>query len=206
MSDTEVTGERIEEDRVSEVASSCRSPSETEWKSVKQDLRLCSKKKYSLFKKKTSSDNVLAYELASRQLRVKKEMTVVRAELEAYEAENNPDVIFRRPTKITRSVKVNDSYSADSPVSRWFQQQAIAKSSPPVSAVPNVQPAVPSSAIDSIIKQSQMPKLEMKVFNGDPLDFQQWFVSFENLIEDLTDDPVRRLHYLSQYTSGEVTS
>ena len=46
----------------------------------------------------------------------------------------------------------------------------------------------------------------MKVFHGDPLDFQQWLISFEKLIEEMTDDPVRRLHYLGQYTAGDANT
>ena len=44
------------------------------------------------------------------------------------------------------------------------------------------------------------------MFNGDELDFQQWLVSFERIIEENTSDPARRLHYLVQYTAGNANT
>ena len=58
--------------------------------------------------------------------------------------------------------------------------------------------------LNETMKKSQLPKLELTVFEGDPLNFQQWIMSFEKLIEDSTSDPARRMHYLMQYTSGEA--
>jgi hypothetical protein len=60
------------------------------------------------------------------------------------------------------------------------------------------------ATLESIMKQNQIPKLELKVSEGDPMDFQQWLVSFEKLVEEATNDPARRLHYLSQYTAGNA--
>lgn len=61
-------------------------------------------------------------------------------------------------------------------------------------------------AFSEALKGNQLPKLELSVFSGDPLDFQQWLASFENIIEDATTEPARRLHYLMQYTAGNARS
>ena len=58
--------------------------------------------------------------------------------------------------------------------------------------------------LDDTMKRSQLPKLELSVFRGDPLNFQQWMVSFEKVIEESTSDATHRLHYLLQFTSGEA--
>lgn len=60
--------------------------------------------------------------------------------------------------------------------------------------------------LNETMRQSQMPKLDIKTFTGDPLEFQSWLVAFEKLIEEATTDPVRQLHYLSQYTKGEANT
>jgi len=73
-------------------------------------------------------------------------------------------------------------------------------------AVPSTTASSLSTSLEGMLKLSQMPKLEMKVFHGDPLDFQRWLISFEKLIEEMTDDPVRRLHYLGQYTAGDANT
>ena len=61
--------------------------------------------------------------------------------------------------------------------------------------------------IDSLCKsvqRTQLPKLELSVFAGDPLEFQLWSASFRRLVEDVTSDPSHRLHYLMQHTVGDA--
>ena len=58
--------------------------------------------------------------------------------------------------------------------------------------------------LSETLKRSQLPKLDLPVFAGDPIEFQQWLGSFENIIEDAVSDPAKRLHYLMQYTTGSV--
>lgn len=45
-----------------------------------------------------------------------------------------------------------------------------------------------------------LPKREIQPFDGDPLHFQAFVCSFEQVIETKTGDPDDRLHYLAQYT------
>ena len=61
-------------------------------------------------------------------------------------------------------------------------------------------------SLNETMKRSQLPRLDLPVFNGDELDFQQWLVSFERIIEENTSDPARRLHYLVQYTAGNANT
>ena len=61
-------------------------------------------------------------------------------------------------------------------------------------------------SLNETIKRNQLPGLHLPVFNGDELDFQQWLVTFERIIEENTDDPARRLHYLVQYTAGNANT
>ena len=63
---------------------------------------------------------------------------------------------------------------------------------------------VVAESFSEVLKRTQLPKLELSVFSGDPIEFQQWLVSFENIIEDATADPARRLHYLMQYTADSA--
>ena len=58
-------------------------------------------------------------------------------------------------------------------------------------------------SLNETMRRNQLPKLELSVFDGDALEFQQWLVSFEKIIEQNTADPAQRLHYLIQYTSGK---
>jgi len=58
--------------------------------------------------------------------------------------------------------------------------------------------------LSETLKRSQLPKLDLPVFAGDPIEFQQWLGSFENIIEDAVSDPAKRLHYLMQYTTGSA--
>ena len=49
-----------------------------------------------------------------------------------------------------------------------------------------------------------LPKPEVPVFSGDPMDYQTFIRAFENLIEASTDSNSARLYYLIQYTQGDV--
>ena len=49
-----------------------------------------------------------------------------------------------------------------------------------------------------------LPKPEVPVFSGDPIDYQTFILTFENLIEANTDSNSARLYYLIQYTQGDV--
>ena len=61
-------------------------------------------------------------------------------------------------------------------------------------------------SLNETMKRAKLPKLELSVFRGDSLEFQQWLVSFEKLIEVNTLDPAQRLHYLMQYTAGDANT
>ena len=56
------------------------------------------------------------------------------------------------------------------------------------------------------MQQNLMPKIELSILKGDPLEFQQWIISFEKTIEESTNDPAHRLHYLMQYTAGDANT
>jgi len=64
-----------------------------------------------------------------------------------------------------------------------------------------------NAVVDSFseaLKRTQLPKLELSVYDGNAIEFQQWLMSFENIIEAATSEPAKRLHYLMQYTSGSA--
>ena len=53
------------------------------------------------------------------------------------------------------------------------------------------------------IKQGfALPKKELSVFDGDPLDYWNFIKSFENSIVNNTASESEKLMYLLQYTSG----
>jgi hypothetical protein len=49
-----------------------------------------------------------------------------------------------------------------------------------------------------------VPKPEVPVFSGDPIDCQSLIRAFENFIEANTDSNSARLYYLIQYNQGDV--
>ena len=49
-----------------------------------------------------------------------------------------------------------------------------------------------------------LPKSEMPTFGGDPCEYPNFIRAFESLIEGKTSSESVKLHYLVQYTSGEV--
>ena len=49
-----------------------------------------------------------------------------------------------------------------------------------------------------------LPSSEVQVFDGDPTNYYNFVRSFTNLIEAKTTDSKIRLHYLVQYTRGDV--
>ena len=49
-----------------------------------------------------------------------------------------------------------------------------------------------------------LPKPEVPIFSGDPIDYQTFVRAFENLIESNTESSSARLYYLIQYTRGDV--
>ena len=49
-----------------------------------------------------------------------------------------------------------------------------------------------------------LPKPEVPVFGGDPVEYSNFVKAFECLIESRTESSSSRLHYLAQYTEGEV--
>ena len=53
-------------------------------------------------------------------------------------------------------------------------------------------------------QRSTLPNLQVPVFHGDPLEYQTFIHAFESLVEAKTTNGTERLHYLEQYTSGEV--
>ncbi len=56
-----------------------------------------------------------------------------------------------------------------------------------------------------VLNNSRLPNVSVAVFDGsNPIDYAMWKTSFECLIESSTDDPVRRLSFLCQYTSGQA--
>ena len=59
-------------------------------------------------------------------------------------------------------------------------------------------------SLNETLKQNQLPKLELTVFGGDSLEFQQWLICFEKLIESNTREPAQKLQYLMQYTVGDA--
>ena len=49
-----------------------------------------------------------------------------------------------------------------------------------------------------------LPRPEVPVFDGDPIEYQTFVRAFENLIEANTDSDSARLYYLIQYVRGDV--
>lgn len=65
--------------------------------------------------------------------------------------------------------------------------------------------------IEELVVQQQrsaltltLPKPEVPVFSGDPIEYNKFVKAFETLIEARTDSDSARLYYLAQYTSGAV--
>ena len=83
---------------------------------------------------------------------------------------------------------------------------AVAKSTPQTMLVPPV-----NGDMHLLLRQQQeaimaltLPKPDVPVFTGDPVEYCDFIRAFENLIERKTSSPSTRLYYLLQYTSGQV--
>ena len=66
-------------------------------------------------------------------------------------------------------------------------------------------------ALQRLVQQQQqsvmaltLPQPTIKVFTGDPIDYNDFVRGFEHLVEEKTLNPSARLYYLIQYTSGPV--
>ena len=53
-------------------------------------------------------------------------------------------------------------------------------------------------------QKSNLPKPDVPVFDGDPMEYDNFMRAFEHIIETKVKSEVERLYYLEQYTSGDV--
>ena len=168
----------------------------------------------------------------AKQLEIEKELAVTRAELLVYEQFNDedpeinipllrnrtdaPDLHRRPPSNIKHESSggkvgrlrgeyidsriIHDSERSIKQADRETEINSIAGFGQPS----NVDRVMES--LNETMKRAQLPKLELSIFRGDSLEFQQWLVSFEKLIEVNTLDPAQRLHYLMQYTAGDANT
>ena len=81
----------------------------------------------------------------------------------------------------------------------------------PVDIPPSAEESTPKDSIGQLahvlqqqMSMTQLPPPEPGVFSGDPLQFNKWLTSFEQLIESRPIAPAQRLHYLERYLSGEA--
>jgi len=143
----------------------------------------------------------LTAEFQLKQFDLEKQMAITKAELDVYEnVEGDPEVTF--PKLIARNVVTSCEVGLDQPKSCTADAQPLLECSNHTSTCTrtsvsvenqNVQPPAPGpgvgstdqnsmvSLIDSLCKsvqRTQLPKLELSVFHGDPLEFQQWKASF----------------------------
>lgn len=110
-------------------------------------------------------------------LQIDKEMAKVTAQLQAMDEEEK--------TSECKSIRGN--------------QEA---NSPPPSQIPHDYYV----STEMLLKQQQkilLPKTEVKVFRGDPLDYKLFTSAFDHIIASKTDSDQDRLYYLEQFTSGE---
>src|SRR6201990_1086324 len=66
------------------------------------------------------------------------------------------------------------------------------------------KPCSDVSAISALIETATLCKPEPIVFDGDPLAYAAWRISFDTLIECIVKDQRKLLYYLYKYTKGEV--
>jgi hypothetical protein len=139
----------------------------------------------------------LAAEHEARQLELEKQVAITRAELAVLndsDEDVDPEVSFRPRQK---------GFVPQQPEQRQPERVITPPTLSNNCTIP-VDRLV--NSLNENLSRSQLPKLELKVFKGDPLEFQQWRVSFEKLVEEVTSDPVKRLHYLMQYTIGDANT
>ena len=157
-------------------------------------------------------------ELKLKQLDIAKQMAIARAELAVYEDE---EVTF---PKLRQQVVSSPNHVVLQSVSGHFAEepahvsmQSTHHSDESTSQVPvYVEPQpyqcqqLPTTrgmmaAMGEYFNYFRLPKLELSAFGGDPLEFQQWRMSFQKIVEEVTPDPSHRLQYLQQFTSGDAS-
>ena len=98
--------------------------------------------------------------------------------------------VSRQPSKEPRTVQINEHSFVSKMVEAQIRQ---------------------ADAFQQLLRQQQesiltltLPQPDVPVFNGDPIDYNDFVRAFENLIERKTSSANARLYYLVQYTAGEV--
>ncbi|XP_033103148.1 uncharacterized protein LOC117105953 [Anneissia japonica] len=89
--------------------------------------------------------------------------------------------------------------SSDTKVSRFFNSTEVKNN-------PTVHKENAGADITCLINSFRIPKVEVPIFRGDPLEFPAWLSSFNSLIEARANSPDERLNLLIQHLGGEPKS
>ena len=81
----------------------------------------------------------------------------------------------------------------------WLKSHGV-KQAPPVSSNPTDQSSV--SDQDSLVNLLSIPKISIDKFQGDPLEYQAFFATFDELVDSITKDDRIKFTRLLQYTAG----
>lgn len=127
-------------------------------------------------------------------------------------AQSPQSLIFNEPKQSTLNPHVPPFLPAPIPPQNPTYARPFLGSVP----MPVVQP-VPTTQNDQValmeklvvqqqqgILESTLPGTTMPIFSGSPLDYCSFMRAFKTLIMSKTKSSSARLHYLVQYTSGEV--
>ncbi|XP_074641192.1 uncharacterized protein LOC141898938 [Tubulanus polymorphus] len=98
------------------------------------------------------------------------------------------------PTFLKNEIAENDgSYRPLNPRATTFMPSD-------VGSVVNAEPR----GLDSIVKHIKKPFVEIKKFDGNPLEYRRFIRQFNSRIAENTDDDDERLNFLEQFTIGEA--
>ena len=166
-------------------------------------------------KKKALERTRLAAEQAVKNLQIEKMVAMTKAERAMFEevsgddnsqalSSDEDDEVIRPFKSIQIIPPQTDRLSPSEHRDNWSRCTSLSKSSARTPG--DHEMMVWAEKVNETVKQSQMPKLEIKVFSGELLEFQQWLTFFEKLVEEMTSDPARHLHYLCQFTQGDANT
>ncbi|XP_061782846.1 uncharacterized protein [Nerophis lumbriciformis] len=147
------------------------------------------------------------------RLETVKQMNAAKARLEAYEQEGNSDEELsdllhgrstprKLPSKPVRHSEVKIESSGCNPYAQPVIPKDTTRGQPASNKTPEDGITALATALAESINISRLPVPEPAVFNGDPIKYKDWKMSFQLLIERKNIPVAEKIYYLRKYVGG----
>ncbi|XP_061759356.1 uncharacterized protein arhgef25a isoform X5 [Nerophis ophidion] len=140
-------------------------------------------------------------------------MNAAKARLEVYEQEGNSDeessdllhggsTPRKLPSKQVRQSEMKIESSGFNPYAQPFMPKDNTRGQPTSHETPENGITAVARALAESINISRLPVPEPAVFNGDPIKYKDWKMSFQLLIERKNIPMAEKIYYLRKYVGG----